>query len=72
MKIEHSTKSKIRTGMKRTKFFTSLGAGVISFFALKNLPLNFLKSQIPVSKNDIKININPSAVVRNKSGVKND
>lgn len=66
-KMDHKKNLKPNKIMKRTTFFKSLGTGVISFVALKTFPFN-LMSKNGLNESKVQVKINPSAVVRNKTG----
>lgn len=67
IKMDHKKNLKPNNIMKRTTFFKSFGTGVISFIALKTFPFNLMNKN-GMSNTKVQVKINPSAVVRNKTG----
>lgn len=58
--------------MKRKKFFVSAGTGLFAFMAMRTFPFSlFGKTYKPGINPNIKVEINPLAVSRKKTGVKN-
>ncbi len=59
--------------LKRKSFFTSLGAGLAGYVAMRSFPFRLLygRSNEDKSENKIKVKINPLAISRNKTGGNN-
>ena len=57
--------------IKRKKFFSTLGTGLLGFIAVKLIPFSGLLTKSSVRGKIVKVKINPDAVRRENSGNKN-
>jgi hypothetical protein len=55
----------------RKKFFSSLATGVFGFIFFNSLPLKFFSTKKMKNEQQVTIQINPHAVSRRKSDIKN-
>jgi hypothetical protein len=54
--------------IKRNKFFITAGTGVAGFFLLKTFPFSLFSKKDVINKKEVKVNLNPHAVSRQKTG----
>ncbi|MBT8386647.1 MAG: hypothetical protein KJO12_04485 [Ignavibacteria bacterium] len=58
--------------IKRKKFFSTIGTGLLSLIAAKLIPFTGLLNKSSPKSKTIKVKINPDAVSRDNNGKKND
>ena len=57
--------------LKRNKFFVTAGTGIAGYFLIRTYPLSYLFKKRSTNVKTVSVKLNPQAVSRENSGVKN-